>query len=138
MNKFQISETVNSSIPNMNYSNSSESLITLTQSINNNITSKIIHTKAPQETPLSTKGNVKSYCRIRPNQTIFSSLDRFTPENNNKTLIVDFTAEQDKNNPSKQFKYKYNFTEIFWTKTENKDIYEKVCKQSVQELFTII
>ncbi len=137
MNKFQISETVNSSIPNMNYSNSSESLITLTQSINNNITSKIIHTKAPQETPLSTKGNVKSYCRIRPNQTIFSSLDRFTPENNNKTLIVDFTAEQDKNNPSKQFKYKYNFTEIFWTKTENKDIYEKVCKQSVQELFTM-
>ena len=67
-----------------------------------------IHQKPPPEAPINTKGSVKSYCRIRPNNTLYSSLDRFTLENNNKTLIVDFTADQDKSNPSKQYKYKYN------------------------------
>ena len=95
-----------------------------------------LHQKIPQETPLSTKGNVKSFCRIRPNYTQFSSLDRFKLENNNKTLIVDFTSDQDKNNPSKQYIYKYNFTEIFWTNIKNDEIYEKVCKSSIKELFT--
>ena len=93
--------------------------------------------KYPQETSLSTRGNVKSYCRIRPNRTIYSNADKFTIENNNKTLEVDFTSEQDRNNPSKQFKYKYNFTEIFSTSVKNEEIYEKVCKQSIKELFSM-
>ena len=137
MNQFQISETVNTATSLMNYSNNSENLISLSQTVNNNINSKLIHGKVLQDTPLNTKGNVKSYCRIRPNHTIYSSLDRFKIENNNKTLIVDFTSDQDKNNPSKQFLYKYNFTEIFWTSVNNQEIYEKVCKQSVQELFSM-
>ena len=136
MNKIQISETVNIATSLMNSLNNSENIISLSQTVNNNLNSKIIHGKLPQETPLSTKGNVKSYCRIRPNHTIYSSLDRFKTENNNKTLIVDFTSDQDKNNPSKQFIYKYNFTEIFWTSVTNQEIYEKVCKQSIQELFS--
>ena len=136
MNKIQISETVNIATSIMNSLNNSENIISLSQTVNNNLNSKIIHGKLPQETPLSTKGNVKSYCRIRPNHTIYSSLDRFKTENNNKTLIVDFTSDQDKNNPSKQFIYKYNFTEIFWTSVTNQEIYEKVCKQSIQELFS--
>ena len=137
MNKFQFSETVNISSSNMNHSNTQENLISLSQSINNNFNTKIFTPKVPQETPLSTKGNVKSFCRIRPNQTIYSSLDKFKVGNNNKTLIVDFTSEQDKNNPSKQSIYKYNFTEIFWTNVKNEEIYEKVCKQSIQELFSM-
>ena len=141
MNHFHISETVNqvnTATSSMNYSNNSENIISLSQTANNNINySKLILGKIPQETPLSTKGNVKSYCRIRPNNTIYSSLERFKVENNNKTLIVDFTSDQDKNNPSKQFLYKYNFTEIFWTSVNNQEIYEKVCKQSIQELFSM-
>ena len=136
MNKIQISETANIATSLMNSLNNSENIISLSQTVNNNLNSKIIHSKLPQETPLSTKGNVKSYCRIRPNHTIYSSLDRFKTENNNKTLIVDFTSDQDKNNPSKQFIYKYNFTEIFWTSVTNQVIYEKVCKQSIEELFS--
>jgi len=88
------------------------------------------------ETPLSTKGNVKSYCRLRPNNTYNSSLDRFKLENNSKTLIVDFTADADRNNPSRQFAYKYNFTEVFWSYTSNLEIYEKVCKKNIEELFS--
>ena len=137
MNKIQISETVNSTSSIMNFSNNSENLISLSQINNPNIQSTIITSKLPQETPLSTKGNVKSYCRIRPNLTIYSTINRFKTENNNKTLIVDFTSDLDKNNPSKQFIYKYNFTEIFWTSVDNQEIYEKVCKQSIQELFSM-
>ena len=88
------------------------------------------------ETPLSSKGNIKSYCRIRPNNTYNSSLNKFKIENNSKTLIVDYTAESDRNNPSKQFVYKYNFTEIYWSHTTNQEIYEKVCKQNIEELFS--
>ena len=117
-----------------------QSSFSLSQSSISPINSKI-HQKPPPEAPINTKGSVKSYCRIRPNNTLYSSLDRFTLENNNKTLIVDFTADQDKSNPSKQYKYKYNFTEIFLESNnhiiDNKEIYEKVCKQSVQELFSM-
>ena len=137
MNKIQISETVNSTSSIINFSNTSENLISLSQINPGNIQSTIITSKLPQETPLSTKGNVKSYCRIRPNHTIYSTINKFKTENNNKTLIVDFTSELDKNNPSKQFIYKYNFTEIFWTSVDNQEIYEKVCKQSIQELFSM-
>ena len=137
MNKFQFSETVNIAKSIMNCSNNSDNLVSLSQPNYNNINSKLIHEKSPLETPLSTKGNVKSFCRIRPNNTMYSSLSRFKPENNNKTLIVDFTLDQDKNNPSKQFLYKYNFTEIFWTSVSNQEIFEKVCKPSIQELFSM-
>ena len=88
------------------------------------------------ETPLSTKGNVKSYCRIRPNNTYNSSLNKFKIENNSKTLIVDYTTESDRNNPSKQSIIKYNFTEVYWPHTSNKVIYEKVCQQNIDELFS--
>ena len=88
------------------------------------------------ETPLSAKGNVKSYCRIRPNNTYNSSLNKFKIENNSKTLIADYTAESDRNNPSKQFIYKYNFTEVYWSHTSNQEIYEKVCKPNIEELFS--
>jgi hypothetical protein len=88
------------------------------------------------ETPLSTKGNVKSYCRIRPNDTVYSSLSKFKIENNNRTLWVDFTSELDKGNPSKQNIIKYNFTEIFWPSTSNQIIYEKICKENIEQLFT--
>ena len=88
------------------------------------------------ETPLSTKGNVKSYCRIRPNNTYNSSLNKFKIENNSKTLIADYTAESDRNNPSKQFIYKYYFTEVYWSHTSNQEIYEKVCKPNIEELFS--
>jgi len=60
------------------------------------------------ETPLSAKGNVKSYCRLRPNNTYNSSLDRFTIENYSKTLVVDFNSESNRNILSKQFADKYN------------------------------
>ena len=137
MNKIQISETVISTSSIMNFSNNSENMISLSNINPSNIQSNIIIPKLPQETPLSTKGNVKSYCRIRPNHTIYSTINKFKTENNNKTLIVDFTSDIDKNNPSKQFIYKYNFTEIFWTSVDNQEIYEKVCKQSIQELFSM-
>ena len=137
MNKIQISETVNSISSIMNFSNNSENMISLSKINPSNIQSTLIIPKLPQETPLSTKGNVKSYCRIRPNHTIYSTINKFKTENNNKTLIVDFTSDIDKNNPSKQFIYKYNFTEIFWTSVDNQEIYEKVCKQSIQELFSM-
>ena len=88
------------------------------------------------ETPLSSKGNVKSYCRIRPNNTIFSSLSKFKIENNNRTLCVDFTQENERGNPSKHNILKYNFTEIFGPKTQNEDIYKKICKNNVEQLFS--
>ena len=87
------------------------------------------------ETPLTYKGNAKSYCRIRENNTIYSCKDNFTLENNNKTLSVEFVQDNDKGNPSKQ-KYRYNFNEIFGTDTKNREIYEKVCKVSVEQLFS--
>ena len=86
--------------------------------------------KNGNETPLCYKGNVKSYCRIRPNNSIYSSLNKFRIENKNK-LVVDF-SEIDRDNPSKQ----YNFTEIFWTTTTNQEIYEKICKENIKQLFT--
>ena len=137
MNQFQISETVNTGMSINNSSNNSETMIFLSKSTNNNINTKIIPEKPPHDTLLSNKGNVKSYCRIRPNHTLYSSLDKFKLENNNRTLIVDFTSDQDKNNPSKQYIYKYNFTEIFWTLANNQEIYEKVCSQSIKELFSM-
>ena len=137
MSQFQISETVNTVMSINNSSNNSENMIYLSQTVNNNPNTKINHEKPPQDNLLNTKGNVKSYCRIRPNHTPYSSLDRFKLENNNRTLIVDFTADQDKNNPSKQYIYKYNFTEIFWTFANNQEIYEKVCSQSIKELFSM-
>ena len=137
MSQFQISETVNTVMSINNSSNNSETMIFLSKSTNNNINTKIIPEKPPHDTLLSNKGNVKSYCRIRPNHTLYSSLDKFKLENNNRTLIVDFTSEQDKNNPSKQYIYKYNFTEIFWTLANNQEIYEKVCSQSIKELFSM-
>ena len=137
MNKFQISETVNISSSLQNISNTQENPSNFSNSNIGLISSKMANQKYPQETSLSTRGNVKSYCRIRPNRTIYSNADKFTIENNNKTLEVDFTSEQDRNNPSKQFKYKYNFTEIFSTSVKNEEIYEKVCKQSIQELFSM-
>ena len=88
------------------------------------------------ETPLSAKGNVKSYCRLRPNNTYNSSLDRFTIENYSKTLVVDFNSESNRNILSKQFADKYNFTEVFWPHTSNEEIYEKICKKNVEELFS--
>lgn len=88
------------------------------------------------ETPLSAKGNVKSFCRIRPNNTLFSCLDKFTIENNNKTLQVDFTQENDKFNPSKQNLVKYNFTEIFGTSSSNQEIFEKICKENINQFFS--
>ena len=137
MNKFQISETVNISSSLQNISNTQENPSNFSNSNIGLISSKMANQKYPQETSLSTRGNVKSYCRIRPNRTIYSNADKFTIENNNKTLEVDFTSEQDRNNPSKQFKYKYNFTEIFSTSVKNEEIYEKVCKQSIKELFSM-
>ena len=131
MNKINI-ENSNS---NSNQSILSENLISLSpKSQEKNI--EIQNYQSQKETPLTTKGNVKSYCRLRPNNTLFSSLKRFEIQNNNKTLIVDFTAESDKNNPSKQYIYKYNFTEIFKDDTTNIKIYEKVCKPSIEELFS--
>ena len=97
---------------------------------------QILQNQYQIETPLSTKGNVKSYCRIRPNDTIYSSLNKFKIENNNKTLWVDFTSELDKGNPSKQNIIKYNFTEIFWPSTSNQVIYQKICKENIEQLFT--
>ena len=137
MNKFQISETVNMTSSISNISNTSENLMSSSNSNIGIINSKINNSKYPQETPLSTRGNVKSYCRIRPNDTMYSCTNRFTIENNNKTLTVDFTPEQDKNNPQKQIKYKYNFTEVFWTSVKNDEIYKKVCEQNIQELFSM-
>ena len=137
MSKFQISETVNMTPSIQSISNSIESPMLLSNSNIGMINSKINNSKYPQETPLSTRGNVKSYCRIRPNETMYSCTNRFTIENNNKSLTVDFTSEQDRNNPSKQMKYKYNFTEVFWTTVKNEDIYKKVCEQNVQELFSM-
>ena len=92
--------------------------------------------QSQNETPLSTKGNVKSYCRIRPNYTIYSSLSKFNVENNNKTLCVDFTPYEDRGNPSKKNLVKYNFTEIFWTETTNKEIYQKICKENIDQFFS--
>ena len=88
------------------------------------------------ETPLSTKGNVKSYCRIRPNDSLFSCINKFKIENNNRTLWVDFTPDVDKNNPSKQNYVKYNFTEIFGANTPNIEIYQKVCKENIDQIFS--
>ena len=105
-------------------SNSQENLIDIQNNLYQN------------ETPLSAKGNVKSYCRIRPNHTIFSCINKFKMENNNKTLLVDYTPETDKNNPSKQNLVKYNFTEIFWTSTSNEEIYQKICKENINQFFT--
>ena len=124
---------------NSNYSqsNETENIFPFFQSNNEGTTENQMQKNHSQnETHLSTKGNVKSYCRIRPNNTLYSSIDNFKVENNSKTLVVDFTPEQDKKTPSKQSKFKYDFTEIFWTQTKNKEIYEKVCKQSIEELFT--
>ena len=118
-------------------SNDTENIISLSPNISERTFESQTKKNQPlNETPLSTKGNVKSYCRLRPNNTLFSSLGKFEIQNNNKTLIVDFTPEQDKNNPSKQLKFKYNFTEIFGTGTENEIIFGKVCRQSIEELFT--
>ena len=137
MNQFQISKTVNTGTSIINSSNNSENMIYLSKSVNNLINTKIIPEKPPQDTLLSNKRNVKSYCLILPNHTTYSSTDKFKLENNNKTLIVDFTSEQDKNNPSKQYIYKYNFTEIFWTFANNQEIYENVYSPSIKELFSM-
>ena len=89
------------------------------------------------ETPLSTKGNVKSYCRIRPNNTIFNCLgSKIEILNNNKTLSVDFTPDSERNNPLKQNKVLYNFTDIFGTSTSNKEIFEIVCRESIKQFFS--
>ena len=122
---------------NSSQSNTTENIISLSQSSQEKIIDNQIQKNQIQnETPLSTKGNVKSYCRIRPNDSLYSTL-KYEILNNNKILRVDFKADQDKNNPSKQslFKY-YNFTEIFGEKTTNLQIYEKVCDQSIEELFS--
>ena len=122
---------------NSSQSNTTENIISLSQSSQEKIIDNQIQKNQIQnETPLSTKGNVKSYCRIRPNDSLYPTL-KYEILNNNKILRVDFKTEQDKNNSSKQslFKY-YNFTEIFGEKTTNLQIYEKVCDQSIEELFS--
>ena len=115
-----------SDIKNSLFSNSEEKLSEI----------QIPHFQSQVETPLSTKGNVKSYCRIRPNNTVFSCLNKFTLENNNTKLKVDFSQESDKGNTSKQNLIEYNFTEIFGINTSNQEIYLKVCKANIEQLFT--
>ena len=88
------------------------------------------------ENPLSIKGNIKFYCRILPNKTINSSLDKFKIKNNNKDLLVDFTTEEENKNPSKQHLTKFNFSEIFWTSSINQEIFNTVCKENIEQLFT--
>ena len=122
-------------------SNSSQSI----NSDNANLISPKRQDKSPNsqkiviqnETPLSTKGNVKSYCRIRPNNTIFNCLgNKIEILNNNKTLSVDFTPDSERNNPLKQNKVLYNFTDIFGTSTSNKEIFEIVCRESIEQFFS--
>ena len=83
----------------------------------------------------NTDGYMKSYCRIRPNNTLYNAINKFELQNNNKTLVVNFTPEIDLNNLSKQVKYKYNFAGIFWTNTKNIDIFNVVCKPIINDLF---
>ena len=131
MNKIIIKNSMSNSSQSNN-SDSSNPLSPKRQEVN----SEIKKMPSQNETPLSSKGNVKSYCRIRPNNTIYSFSNKFTIENNNKTLSVDFTPENDRGNPSKQIKIMYNFTEIFGENTKNIEIYQKICKTSVEELFS--
>lgn len=88
------------------------------------------------DTPLSMRGNVKSYCRFRPNYTINSAINNFSIENNHKTLTVDFNTNPDNNKTSKKFVYRYNFNDIFSAGVKNKEIYEKVCQQNIKEMMT--
>ena len=78
---------------------------------------------------------MKSYCRIRPNNTLYNTINKFEIQNNNKTLLVNFTSEVDLNNIQKQIKYKYNFADIFWINTKNIEIYNIVCKPIINDLF---
>lgn len=131
MNKFPFENSDSKS----SQSNFSENIISLSPKSHE----RLLESQKPlstNETPLSMKDNVKSYCRLRPNNTYNSSEDKFTIENNSRTLIVDFTAESDRNNPLKQITLYYNFTEVFWSNTSNEKIYEKVCKQNIEELFS--
>ena len=127
-----LSEISNS---NSSQSQSSDQIVLYTQKSKEKIcqTQKI---QIQNETPLSTKGNVKSYCRFRPNYTVFNCINRFTIENNNKTLSVDFTPDSERNNPSKQNRVIYNFTEIFGPGTKNEVIFDKICKENIQQIFS--
>ena len=80
------------------------------------------------------EGNIKSFCRIRPNQTFYNAINKFEIQNNSKTLVVDFTSETEKNT-LKKLKYKYNFAKVFSPNTTNQQIFETICKPIIYDLF---
>ena len=83
--------------------------------------------------PNSRVNYIKSYCRIRPNNTQENCINKFQITGiNDINLIVDYSDSIKEKN-----KIEYNFTKIFNEKTLNKDIYINICEPAINDLLNL-
>ena len=83
--------------------------------------------------PNSKINYIKSYCRIRPNNTQENCINNFEIAGiNNTNLIVDYSDSLKEKN-----KIEYNFTKIFNENTLNKDIYINICEPAINDLLNL-
>ena len=82
--------------------------------------------------PNSEVNFIKTYCRIRPNNSQENCIKNFTISGKNDiNLIVDYFDSLKENK-----KYEYKFTKIFSDKVKNKEIFINICEPIIKDLFT--
>ena len=82
--------------------------------------------------PNSEVNYIKTYCRIRPNNSQENCIKNFTISGKNDiNLIVDYFDSLKENK-----KYEYKFTKIFSDKVKNKEIFINICEPIIKDLFT--